>query len=375
MKKILFILMSIMFVSSMLFVGIGCKEEVTETVAEEATEEVMEEADEVAEEATEEVTEEEADEPYTIALVVKLEGIAWFDNTRVGIQQFAKDFGVDAYQIGAADGDPAKQVALVEDLIAKNVDAILVIPNDGASMVPVFNKAAEAGIPVLTHETAGIENALYDLEPFRDEQYGEAILAKMAEKMNYEGEWASFVATLTHKNHVAWADAGAAVAAEKYPNMTLVADKIEDQVDEQIAYEKTLELLKAYPELKGVFCTSMTNTPGVSRALKEKGLDTIVAVSGSTLPSVAAEYLLDDTVTSIVFWSPADVAYALAYVALQVLEGNDISEGMSLMKAGYENITIVPNGSGVPVLYGQGWQTVTKENLSDWQNDEGGYDL
>lgn len=59
MKKILLILISIMFVSSMLFIGIGCKEEETapaEEAVEETTEEVAEE--EVEEEAVEEVEEE-----------------------------------------------------------------------------------------------------------------------------------------------------------------------------------------------------------------------------------------------------------------------------------------------------------------------------
>jgi simple sugar transport system substrate-binding protein len=38
----------------------------------------------------------------TIVMVVKLEGVAWFDNMRLGIQAFAKDYpDVDAYQTGA----------------------------------------------------------------------------------------------------------------------------------------------------------------------------------------------------------------------------------------------------------------------------------
>ncbi|GAG56619.1 unnamed protein product, partial [marine sediment metagenome] len=58
------------------------------------------------------------DSDYEIVMVVKLEGVAWFDNMRLGIQDFAKDTGVNAYQIGAETADPASQVALIEDLIA-----------------------------------------------------------------------------------------------------------------------------------------------------------------------------------------------------------------------------------------------------------------
>ena len=54
-----------------------------------------------------------AETDFEIVMVVKLEGVAWFDNMRLGIEQFAKDTGVNAYQIGADTADPASQVALI----------------------------------------------------------------------------------------------------------------------------------------------------------------------------------------------------------------------------------------------------------------------
>ncbi len=37
---------------------------------------------------------------------------------------------VNAYQTGPSTPDPAQQVKVIEDLIAKNVNAIIVVPND-----------------------------------------------------------------------------------------------------------------------------------------------------------------------------------------------------------------------------------------------------
>jgi len=61
MKKILILMLSMMFIASMMFMGTGCKEEAAETVeeTEEAAEEVQEEAEE-AEEGAEEAAEEDA---------------------------------------------------------------------------------------------------------------------------------------------------------------------------------------------------------------------------------------------------------------------------------------------------------------------------
>jgi simple sugar transport system substrate-binding protein len=76
---------------------------------------------------------------YEIAVVVKIGGIPWFNRMEVGVKDAASELGVNAYQIGPSDADPAQQVKIVEDLIAKGVDAICVVPNDAKALEPVRN--------------------------------------------------------------------------------------------------------------------------------------------------------------------------------------------------------------------------------------------
>jgi len=49
-----------------------------------------------------------------------------------------------------ADGKPAKQIADIEDLLARKVDALLVLPISEAAAKPLIEKAANRGIPVIT---------------------------------------------------------------------------------------------------------------------------------------------------------------------------------------------------------------------------------
>ena len=46
---------------------------------------------------------------YEIVTVVKITGIPWFNRLEEGVVQAAEDFGVNAYQQGPADADPAQQ--------------------------------------------------------------------------------------------------------------------------------------------------------------------------------------------------------------------------------------------------------------------------
>lgn len=59
-----------------------------------------------------------------------------------GRQRSGEKLDVNAYQTGPSTPDPAAQVKVIEDLIAKNVNAIIVVPNDAKVLEPVLKKRA-----------------------------------------------------------------------------------------------------------------------------------------------------------------------------------------------------------------------------------------
>jgi simple sugar transport system substrate-binding protein len=66
-------------------------------------------------------------------------------------------------------------------------------------------------------------------------------------------------------------------------------------------------------------------------------------------------------VDMISFWDPADAGYAMNQVALTLLEGKEITDGMDLGVPGYEKIMLKGK-----VIYGQAWVDVTKENMDKY---------
>ncbi|MFM1907110.1 MAG: D-ribose-binding periplasmic protein precursor [Pseudomonadota bacterium] len=66
--------------------------------------------------------------------------------------------GVKFIELAAEKGDLAKQLAIVEDMITRKVDAIAIAPVDSAGIAPAVNKAMAAGIPVVAVDT-GITGA------------------------------------------------------------------------------------------------------------------------------------------------------------------------------------------------------------------------
>jgi simple sugar transport system substrate-binding protein len=78
-----------------------------------------------------------------IAVVVKIGGIPWFNAMEKGMQKAGKENDYNAYMVGPTTADPAQQVRAVEDLIAKKVKLIAVVPNDAKALEPVFERTKE----------------------------------------------------------------------------------------------------------------------------------------------------------------------------------------------------------------------------------------
>lgn len=287
----------------------------------------------------------DGDEKYEIVLVSKVEGISWFEAMSSGVAEFNSDYSdeVNARQTGPDTGDPAKQVQIVEDLIAQGVDAIVVVPNDPQSIAPVLQKARDAGIVVVTHEApalVGTESIDYDVESFDNVVFGEGLAEDLAQQMGGKGQFLGMVGSLTSETHMAWYNAAVAYFGENYPDIEVVVDQpYEDNNDDAQARSNAEEIVRAYPDLAGYIGTSVSAGSNFAQVLKEKNL-TSVKTSVLSLPSVAGPYLEEGWLGFAQTWSPADAGYASALVALKVLKGEEIATGTDLERDGYESIVV-----------------------------------
>ncbi|MEM1428706.1 MAG: autoinducer 2 ABC transporter substrate-binding protein [Pseudomonadota bacterium] len=297
----------------------------------------------------------------SIATVVKIAGIQWFNRMEEGVNQYAADTGANAFQVGPAQADPQQQVALIEDMIAQGVDALAVVPMSPEALEPVLGRAMEAGIAVVTHEAASQQNTTYDLEAFVNEDFGANLMEQLATCMGGEGEYAVFVGSLTSQTHNQWVDGAIAHQEANYPNMTLVGDKNETFDDAENAYTKAQEVLRAFPNVKGMQGSASTDVAGIGLAIEERGMEDATCVFGTSLPSIAGQYLETGAVDGIGFWDPSVAGYAMNKVAQMVMDGEEVTDGMDLGLEGYENVTL--DGK---VIYGQAWVNVNADNMADY---------
>ena len=304
---------------------------------------------------------------FTIATVVKVDGIAWFDRMRDGVKQFKGDTGHDTWMVGPSQADAAAQVQIIENLIAQGVDAICVVPFSVEAVEPVLKKARDRGIVVIAHEASNIQNTDYTLEAFDNRAYGAKLMEVLGKAMGGEGKYVTTVGSLTSKSQNEWIDGGVEYQKKNFPKMQEVTKRLETADDANTDYTKLKETLTAYPDLKGVLGGPMPTSAGAGRLIAERGLNGKIFFSGTGLVSVAGEYLKNGNIQYIQFWDPAVAGYAMNELAVMALSGKYAQNkaGLNLGVDGYGNL-ISPDPKKPNLLYGQGWVGVTKENMDKY---------
>ena len=275
-----------------------------------------------------------------IAVVVKIGGIPWFTVMEKGMQQAAGETGLHATLVGPTTADPAQQVRAVEDLIAKKVKVIAVVPNDATALEPVFARARAAGITVLTHESPNQKGAAWDLEMMDNQEYAAKNLRRLAEAMGGEGEYIVYVGSLTVPLHNLWADAAIAYQQEHYPKMKLVADRfgVAESVDD--SFNTARDALLAHPNLKGILTFGSQGPIGAGRAIKERGLTGKVAVVGGFSPSQGRKLLKEGVIAEGFFFNPREAGYALVYLAKMIVDGKPIQDGLEIPGLGHAKVDL-----------------------------------
>lgn len=271
-----------------------------------------------------------AQDKPTMGIVVKIGGVPWFNAMEMGIKERGEQLGVDATMIGPTGTDPALQVRAIEDLIAKGVDVIGIVPNDEAALEPVLEKARAAGIKVVAHEGPGLNNVDWDFELASAKGFGESHAELLAQKMGGKGEYAVYVGSLTVPLHNAWADAAIAYLGEKYPEMTLVGERygVAESVDD--SRKTTLDLLAAHPNLTGILGFGSQGPIGAGRAIEERRMAGKIHVLGPISPGQGLKLVNDGVIAGGFMWNPAEAGRVFVTMGKMLVDGVEIKDGVTI---------------------------------------------
>jgi rhamnose transport system substrate-binding protein len=304
-----------------------------EAAVEEAATAVEEASEETADEAMEEPAEDMAEGGGNYVLVPKNLGNPYFDTANVGAQDAAGELGVEVTYQGSAVADATEQIQLLNSLIAQNVDGLAISANDADALVPTGQEAMDAGIPVVTWDSAIAEGGR-NVHVVQAESDGiaEVQLQMASDLAGGEGEIAILSATSTAPNQNEWI----ALMEEKlpdYPGLNLVATVYGDDEDEK-SYNEAIGLMQTYPDLKVIIAPTTVGIAASARAVQDAGRVGEVFVTGLGTPNQMREYVESGASPQFALWNPADLGYLAIYTLNAIASGEIAGEPGDSFEAG-----------------------------------------
>ena len=231
-------------------------------------------------------------EKVRIALVMKSLANEFFSTMADGASIHAHE-NPDAYELivnGIPDEtDLSAQVSLVEQMIAQNVDAIVIAPADSQALVPVLKRASDAGIVVVNIDNKLDAAAVNDAKlvvPFVGpdnragaKKVGEFLAAKLSAGdavAVLEGVQSSFNG---QQRKLGFEDAMQAAGMK-------IVDSQSAQWEMSVANQTTAGMLTSHPEIKAILACNDSMALGSIAATKAADRKEILVVGFDNISAV-----------------------------------------------------------------------------------------
>lgn len=224
------------------------------------------------------------------------------------------------YQAAANEGDQLGQLSIAETLITQGFDALLFSPQTDANLMPAYESAIAANIPVLNVNDAVIpsvahyvgnvqkDNGVRVAKWFVDNTSG----GKVAVIEGQPGVFAAGQRTAGFTETIEAAD-GLDVVASVPANWS-----------RELAFNAAANILQQHPDLIGFYANNDGMALGVVEAVKSAGLQEQVAVFGTDGVSDAYASIRAGDLTGTVDSFPVLTGEIAMEVVLRLLDGQDL---------------------------------------------------
>ncbi|WP_026370581.1 rhamnose ABC transporter substrate-binding protein [Kallotenue papyrolyticum] len=258
----------------------------------------------------------------TYVLVPKALGNPYFDTANTGAQEAAKELGVTVNYQGSATADATQQIQLLNSLIAQNVDGLAISANDADALVPTGQQAMQAGIPVVSWDSAiAPEGRNVHVNQANAADIA-AVQVRMAGELAKDGgKIAILSATSTAPNQNEWIRLmQEELKKPEYANLQLVEIVYGDD-DDSKSYTEAQGLMTKHPDLEVIIAPTTVGIAAAARAVQDAGKVGQVFVTGLGTPNQMREYVKSGAAPQFALWNPADLGYLAIHTLHAIASG------------------------------------------------------
>jgi ribose transport system substrate-binding protein len=281
----------------------------------------------------------------TIALEVGVKGDPFYVTMQKGAQAEADAKGAELIVDGPAQFDPVQQTPIVDALIARKIDALVIAATDKQAMIGPLQRANDAGIPVISVDTF-IGDGDYANRPVTfplsyigsDNTQGGLISCQAlidavggAGKL-YTQNVNPGISTTDQREQGCRQTIQAAGAQATLVGVDYNGDSAATSA------QQTSALLQRTPDLTGISGANVFSAEGAAQAVKNANLSGTVKIANFDAPVQAINDLKAGTVDLVIAQKPADMGTTRVDYAMQAISA-DTSLIQKRVPTGYVVIT------------------------------------
>lgn len=292
-----------------------------------------------------------AEKKFTIALIPGITTDAFYITMHKGAQAAADALGVNLIFQGGTSFNPTTQVPVLQAIIAKHPDAILIAPTDKTQLIAPLKQADAAGIPVITVDTF-IGNGVYQTGSgdadfplayiASDNLLGGEIAARALGKA-IGGEGKVYVSNVSPGvSTTDQREEGFKAEMKKdFPKVTVLDTQFNDD-DANKAASQEQSVYARNNDLKGIFGANLFSAIGAANGVKQSGQTGKIKVVAFDAPQSIVDQLKSGLIDMAIAQHPAEIGYFAVVAA-------------------YAHLT----GHSIPTTIGTGFTVITKDNYAD----------
>jgi len=287
-----------------------------------------------------------AQDKPTIALIPGLTTDAFYITMRKGAEHAAEALGVEFVFQGGPDFNPTVQVPVLDAVIARQPDAILIAPTDKQQLIGPLKQAHDAGIAVITvdtfiddgHYQDGDGQGDYPLSYIASDNVlgGRMAARALAKAIGEEGK----VYVSNVKPGISTTDQREEgfklELQEHFPNVEILETQFNDD-DANKAASQLQAVFARNADLAGVFGANLFSAIGAADGVKAVGKSGEIRVVAFDAPQRIVDDIKSGLIDMAIAQHPAEIGYYGVVTAYAALTGHSvpitIGTGFTVMDA------------------------------------------
>jgi ribose transport system substrate-binding protein len=255
----------------------------------------------------------------TIAVIPKATSNIFWESVHAGAAKAASENQVRMIWDGPPlETDIAGEMKIVETMINRHIDAIVVAPNDRSALRIVVERAAAAKIPVVVYDSA-VDSDLYSTFVATDNYLGGKLGAdRMGKLLNGKGKIVLVKTSPGGASTMAREDGFRDELHAKFPGIAILDERF-GMSSVALSLTAAENMLTAHPDIDGIFASNETGSEGAAQALKGRGIHAkLVGFDSSPL---LIDMLKSGWIDSLVVQHPFQMGETAVDEAIKAIRG------------------------------------------------------